>query len=93
MAWRSAAAAVLLVGPLAFLELRYATAATFPCALFAVLGGLPFSAVLVGAPAFATGDGRIWLPLRAGFVLAVSVVWFQIVRDQWPCFWGVPNCD
>ena len=96
---------VVLVAPLAFLELQHNPLATSRRAsdfvvLFGVLWLLPIVFVMTSMPlARAVRSGHTVLQSRSalGFKLTllvlVTAMWLNIVSDQWPCFIGVPNCD
>ena len=71
-----------------------------PVALFATLWLLIVASCFVVWPAVrrfgpSTSERpprfRSWAAVTAALLL--GWVWISIVRDQWPCFRGLPNCD
>jgi hypothetical protein len=93
--------ATVLVAPLPYLELRYASkhCAQFPYPLFIGLWLVAAASVLVAAPlarAALAGENVLKHPAGAGvrvaFLAVAALFWAGIVIDQWPCFAGVPNC-
>ena len=67
--------------------------------LYAVLWFLPAAFVLLlpllrgfraAAPAAVRPEH---LALRIAGMAFLACVWIALVIDQWPCFFGVPNCD
>jgi hypothetical protein len=90
----------ILVLPFVLLELRNQPVNNFPIPLFAFLWLLPLASFLILMPlvrdatAGAPITGRpVSLLVRVVAVAAIVFVWIAIVRDQMPCFLGVPNCD
>ena len=91
----------LLVLPLMILEwINLDLYSGFPVALFAVLWILPLVFTLSVAPIARgmrseRGAARSPATLLARLVLAAVAAWMWValVRDQLPCFLGVPNCD
>ena len=96
---------VVLVAPLAFLELHHNPLATSRRAsdfvvLFGVLWVLPMVFVMTATPlvrAVRSGhtvlQSRPALGIKLTLLVSVAAMWLNIVSDQWPCFIGVPNCD
>lgn len=67
----------------------------FPFPLFGILWSLPTAFVLILMPAiknFKTGN-KLMFSLQTGLLLFIAFLWFAIIRDQLPCFLGIPNCD
>ena len=98
----SAAAGLLLVLPLVALQLIYGrlTYSCFPVVLFAILWILPTVAIYVAAPLFARlrrneypRPDPLSVALRLVALMPVAIMWFALIKDQMPCFLGVPNCD
>ena len=83
----------ILLAPLAFLELRYASQSysSFPYVLFAVLWLLSFAFVITAVPLVRGRRGSVLG--RLAIMSVFAVLWIGIVQDQLPCFLGVPNCD
>ena len=72
----------------------------FPIVLFVVMWLLPVSAILLSMPIVrnplaGTGSLASRLGLLSRVVLAILIawLWIDLIRDQMPCFLGVPNCD
>ena len=96
---------LMLVAPFAFLEIRnYAPLRSswlhFPFLLFGVLWLLPTAFFLTATPIvrnWRLGENvfshPIALLLRVTLLAFVALFWVSIMRDQMPCFLGVPNCD
>ena len=94
---------LLLVAPLAFLEFKYATGSRQSldyAALFGLMWLLPVAFVMIAAPVlhkFRAGHTLHRPPVVLGIKLVLLIflagIWIAIVRDQLPCFIGVPNCD
>jgi len=96
---------LVLVAPFAFLEIRNNTAARsslfhFPFALFGVLWLLPTAFILLVAPVVSrlrSGENILAHPvtllLRITILAIVATMWVSLLKDQMPCFLGVPNCD
>jgi hypothetical protein len=91
-----------LVAPLIYLELRYAKMiySEFPYPLFATLWFVAAAFVVVAAPlihAVRAGESVLARPVvltaRIGFLILAALFWTFLVKDQMPCFLGVPNCD
>ncbi|HET8546528.1 MAG TPA: hypothetical protein VFL57_00915 [Bryobacteraceae bacterium] len=91
-----------MVAPFVFLELRYGAQnySSFPYPLFGVLWLLPTAFVVTIAPvvrSVRTGDSVLSRPVtlvfRTGLLALIAVLWMGLIRDQLPCFLGVPNCD
>jgi hypothetical protein len=92
----------VLVVPLLLLELRFGSQSysSFPYALFAILWLLPVASVIMIAPfvrSVRAGQSILANPttlvVRIAFLALFAVLWMLLVRDQLPCFLGVPNCD
>lgn len=93
-------ASAILVAPLVYLELRYASYSDFPYALFAILWLVGAAFILAAAPivhAVRAGESVLKRPalltMRVVFLLLAAMFWTGVVSDQMPCFLGVPNCD
>jgi hypothetical protein len=91
---------LILVLPFVLLELRNQPLNSFPIVLFAFLWLLPLASFLIAMPLVRDAAARrqlaarpFGLLVRVVVVAAIAVVWFGVVRDQMPCFLGVPNCD
>jgi hypothetical protein len=93
-----------LVVPCASMELWYTPAirslSNFPFLLFVMLWLLPTAFFATAAPVVRTlraGENILAHPvsllLRLAFMVFVAWGWIDIMRDQMPCFLGVPNCD
>jgi hypothetical protein len=72
----------------------------FPFSLFGILWLLPvvFSLILIPfIQKVRVGENTrlkpIALLLSVLLLLLIAWVWINILRDQMPCFLGVPNCD
>lgn len=72
----------------------------FPGVLFAFLWFLSFAFVLTLTPTIRdvrSGESVVARPasfiLRAVMMIAIAALWVALVRDQMPCFMGIPNCD
>jgi len=99
----ASAIGVLLVTPLAFLEFRYAATPrqlSDYAALFGLLWLLPVAFVMIGTllvRAFRSKPTIVARPVSfvSGVIVlaVVAGVWLAVVRDQVPCFIGVPICD
>jgi len=92
-----AALGLLFVAPFILLELKNrGVNQGFPVPLFVMLFGLPFAFFLILIPVVRRARNRqapAALVLRAGVLLLIAAAWVGLVRDQMPCFLGVPNCD
>ena len=97
-----AVAGTALVVPLALLEWRAGGGfpTGVPVALFVTLWIVAVAACLLAWPAvrgLASADADRRALLRSGIAVAGALLlawfWISLVRDQWPCFMGVPNCD
>ncbi len=93
-------ASAAVVAPLVLLELRNQAASRvdFPAALFAMLWLLPTAFFLVAIPAVRSPRFEVWsspltLLWRAAAMGLLALAWASLLRDQLPCFLGVPNCD
>jgi hypothetical protein len=95
---------VLFVVPFASLELWYTPVIRswnhFPFMLFGMLWLLPTAFFLTAAPIvrrLRTGGDILAQPitllLRVAFLTFTVLIWVNLMRDQMPCFLGVPNCD
>jgi hypothetical protein len=96
---------LILVAPFALLELWYNTTKTssyshFPFPLFGLLWLLPTVSIVTAAPILRAIRARtsvlahpVTLLLRVAFVTLTTMLWVLIIKDQLPCFLGVPNCD
>lgn len=95
---------LLLVVPFAFLELWYTPAVRslirFPYMLFGMLWLLPTASFITLAPvvrSLRAGENILAQPiallLRVAFLTFAALSWVNLMRDQMPCFLGVPNCD
>ena len=91
-----------LVAPFVVLELWYGSHnySSFPYPLFAMLWLLPAAFIITIAPlvrTVRTGGSVLAQPVtlmvRIGFLALVALFWIGLVKDQLPCFLGVPNCD
>ncbi len=102
--WNTAMLALLasaaVVAPLLLMELRNqpASRVEFPAALFAVLWLLATGFFLVAIPAVRSlrsglASNPMTLVWRAAAMGLLGLNWASLVRDQLPCFLGVPNCD
>lgn len=98
----AAASGVFLVLPLVALQAIYGTInySSFPVVLFGILWLLPTIAIYLASPIFfrlRSAKGSAFDPLsfvlRIAALLPIAIMWFALVRDQMPCFLGVPNCD
>lgn len=95
------AVAGALVAPLALLELVNQPAARvdFPVALFIGLSIVPVLFVLLAIPALrdVRAEGLTARPVsllwRGAAMALLGLAWVSVLRDQLPCFLGVPNCD
>jgi hypothetical protein len=92
----------ILVAPFLFLELRLGsqTYSSFPYQLFAILWILPVAFVITFSPFVRSLRSResvitnpVTLVVRIAFLALFLILWIALVRDQMPCFLGVPNCD
>lgn len=90
------------IAPLVAMELRVNPGhSNFPYALFVFLWLVAAAAVILSAPLVQAvvrhGITVMVRPaallLRVGLTVGLVWVWFLVVRDQMPCFLGVPNCD
>ena len=91
----------LLVFPLVLLEVinhrRYDQA--FPLALFVVLWLLPAIFILTLMPLVRSSRSSnrkmhpVSVLIRIAVLVLLAVGWIGLLRDQMPCFLGVPNCD
>jgi len=95
---------LLTVVPFAILELRNNSGSRnfshFPFPLFIFLWLLSIAFIIGGAPIVRTvraGGSLLAHPvtLLFRFVLLalLAIAWVGVIRDQMPCFLGVPNCD
>lgn len=91
-----------LVAPLIYLELLYAmnVYSDFPWPLFVMLWLIAASFIVVAVPmvrSIRTGQSLLTRPgvlvARLTFLIFAAVIWTGIVKDQMPCFLGVPYCD
>ncbi len=98
----AAGAGLFLVLPLIALQLVYGglSYSSFPLVMFTILWLLPTVAIYLAAPLF-TRLRQAEMPmfdplsfaLRIAALLPVAIMWLALVKDQMPCFLGVPNCD
>lgn len=72
----------------------------FPIVLFALMWLMALSFVLVfasllrgTAPESRTTAHTIGRVTKGALLLLIAFLWISIIRDQMPCFLGVPNCD
>lgn len=72
----------------------------FPIVLFGVMWILPLSLILVVRPVVRSRSagnrepaGPFSLLSRVVLAILIAWLWVLLVRDQMPCFLGVPNCD
>ena len=72
----------------------------FPIVLFGVMWILPLSLILIVMPLVrgrSAGEREPASPFsllsRGVLAILIAWLWVAIVRDQMPCFLGVPNCD
>lgn len=97
---------LLLIAPFAFMEywnnpVIQSGESPFPLMLFLGLWLTPVMLFLVATPivrSFWSGasvlERPISLALRMLFLLFLSLLWLNLIRDQMPCFLGgVPGCD
>lgn len=91
---------LLCIAPLAYLEMRYnqARRASDFAALFGLLWLMPAVFTLTSVPVVRSLRAGVLahpmtLALRVTFMILVALCWISLVRDQLPCFLGVPNCD
>ena len=63
----------------------------FPIPLFVILWLLPTIFLLLVRNIQI--QNKLMLVIRIAFLLAIFVLWIAIIKDQMPCFLGVPNCD
>ena len=92
----AAGLSLLFILPFAVLELRNRPFnQDFPIPLFVVLFLLPltFFLLLISIARNASGASRINVVLRVAAMAIIAFLWVGLVRDQMPCFLGVPNCD
>lgn len=98
----SAIASALLVLPFVSLEAinRRRFDEGFPFPVFGILWLLAMAFILTHMPLVRIFRGGDTLPLRsanlmlrAAFLIVIAWLWVSILRDQIPCFLGVPNCD
>jgi len=90
---RAAFVSSMLVLPLLLLEMRNGRAwPAIPVPLFATLWVVAFAALLLLTLVVRSPRAAVLYPSLAG-AGTLAVLWIVIVRDQWPCFLGVPNCD
>ena len=100
----SAVIGIAMIVPFALLELTLnqasKTVANFPFALFALLWLLPMLFTFTFMPLIRsgqTGGALTASPLRlvgrVSLLALLALLWVAILRDQLPCFLGVPNCD
>lgn len=98
----AAIAGALCVLPFIVLELTFGQASysSFPSGLFGILWILPSMLALISLPivrAVRSGNGILLSPsttlLRVAFLILIAVFWIGLLKDQMPCFLGVPNCD
>ena len=98
----SAVMGAVIVLPLVTMEWRAGGGfpAGVPIALFTVLWFLAVAFCLAAWPAVRrleprAGGWRVLPPAWAALALALlfALLWISLVRDQWPCFRGLPNCD
>lgn len=101
-ALRAATFGLLFAAPFALLELHNTpvTLGNLPYPLFAFLWFIAATAAFTSAPviqAVRSGAGLRQRPAAFAFCLAIllaaSLCWTLLVRDQMGCFLGVPNCD
>lgn len=101
---RAGASSLLLAMPLVALDLLNNPAAVRRLpdlgALFGVLWVLATACVMIAASLVQTarsGPGILQRPamlfLRVVTLLILALAWTAILRDQLPCFVGVPGCD
>lgn len=92
----------ILVAPFVLLELRYGSQSysKFPYPLFAILWLLPAAFLMTIAPLLRpahAGDRVLARPVtlvvRIAIVALLAILWIGAIREQLPCFLGVPNCD
>src|SRR5688572_16309954 len=96
---------LILVAPLAWLEIRNNPAITGAYGnsrilLFGLLWLAPTTFILTALPLarrLRAGENILARPvallLRITFLALISVFWVSLVNDQMPCFLGIPNCD
>jgi hypothetical protein len=96
---------LLLIAPFAFMQywnnpgIRSGES-PFPFVLFFGLWLMPVVFFLAATPivrGLRAGEAILAHPLalllRVGFLAFVALGWVNLLRDQIPCFLGVPNCD
>ncbi len=92
----------LLLLPLMAVEVINGSASRygFPFVLFVLLWLLSLACIFVMMPLIRdarNGKSILATPtsflLRTASALLIAVVWASIVKDQAPCFLGIPNCD
>ena len=94
----------LLVLPFAILESLFNTVnkqnALGLIVLFGLLWLLPMAFIVILVPIVRTvraGNNVMANPVnlffRVAFLALIAMMWAGILRDQLPCFLGVPNCD
>ncbi len=95
---------LMLVAPFALLELWHTPAIrswnNFPYQIFGMLWLLPTAFFITVAPVMRSlraGENILAQPvallLRVAFLTFAALSWVNLMRDQMPCFLGVPNCD
>ena len=72
----------------------------FPIPLFGILWLMPLIFIVILMPivrSVEAGNGIMANPislfLRVIFLVLIAWMWIGIVKDQMPCFCGLPNCD
>lgn len=96
---------LLLIAPFAFMEYWNTPAIRsgevgFPVILFFGLWIMPaifFVGALPIVRSVSAGEfvlaNPVSLVLRVIFLALLAIAWLNLIRDQMPCFLGVPNCD
>ncbi len=93
----------LLMMPLMIMEAvnrRSFNEGLFPIPLFGVLWLMPLIFIVILMPivrSVEVGNGVMVKPvsffIRVVFLVLIAWVWIGVVKDQMPCFCGIPNCD
>ncbi|MBC7877659.1 MAG: hypothetical protein H7Y59_10870 [Anaerolineales bacterium] len=72
----------------------------FPIPLFGILWLMPLIFIVILMPivrSVEAGNGIMVKPIslftRVIFLAFIAWMWISIVKDQMPCFCGLPNCD
>lgn len=93
---------LLLVIPFMIMEIvnRRGFDEGFPIPLFAMMWILPVIFILTGMPILRNlfaGNSLMAQPasllIRVIILVIIAFLWTGLLRDQMPCFLGVPNCD